>query len=239
MFAGWSLVAQVAPQKTNDPQAAAIELLRRTIAEQQSHPNQIIRTPTGATRTNAATASAGNPELERQYLEGKLTAKQYQKALEQWRQEQQKRSATAPEKPRALQASREQSAATPAPPKAKPPLKRTTDPRSAAAAVAPSPVASPASTQASAPASPTVSPEPTQQQKKLSEVEARIDEMLRLKAVREKAAVSNAVALTNNAAAAPQTKRQRLDALLKQYLEGTLTDAEYNQRRAKIIAEAE
>ena len=62
--------AQVSPQKTNDSQNEAIELLRRTIAEQQNHPNQIIRA--AASATNNGAASGRRAELERQYLHKRI-----------------------------------------------------------------------------------------------------------------------------------------------------------------------
>src|SRR5206468_12220581 len=110
-------------------------------------------------------------------------------------------------------------AARPVPATAKAPLNRPTASRDGATpAVAPPPPVA-------APSAPAV--ESTPQQKNISEVEARIDEMLRLKAAREKAALSNATVATNNIPATPQTRRQRLDALLKQYLDGQLSEAQY------------
>jgi hypothetical protein len=73
-------------------------------------------------------------------------------------------------------------------------------------------------------------------QKRISEVEARLDEMLRQKEAREKAALTNAAA-TNQTSATPLTKRQRLDDLLRQMIDGKITAAEYSQRREKIIAD--
>src|SRR6266853_1932148 len=70
----------------------------------------------------------------------------------------------------------------------------------------------------------------------LSEVEAKMEELLRLKAAREKAALTNAMAATNGAAKpTAQTKRQRLDELLKLYVEGKIPETEYRARRAKIL----
>jgi hypothetical protein len=80
-------------------------------------------------------------------------------------------------------------------------------------------------------------PDEAARQQKIAEVETRLDEMLKQKEAREKAALTNATASTNNIPATPQTKRQRLDALLKQMIDGTITGAEYNERRAKVIAE--
>ena len=79
-------------------------------------------------------------------------------------------------------------------------------------------------------------PDEAARQKKISEVEARLDEMLKQKEAREKAALTNA-ASTNKISATPQTKRQRLDDLLKQMIDNKITGAEYNERRAKIVAE--
>jgi len=86
-------------------------------------------------------------------------------------------------------------------------------------------------------ASPSPKPDEAVRQQKIAEVETRLDEMLRQKEAREKAALTNATKSTNSIPATPQTKRQRLDALLKQMIDGTITGAEYNERRAKIIAE--
>src|SRR5688572_15170436 len=86
-------------------------------------------------------------------------------------------------------------------------------------------------------ASPSPKPDEAARQQKIVEVETRLDEMLKQKEAREKAALTNAAASTNNIPATPQTKRQRLDALLKQMIDGTITGAEYNERRAKIVAE--
>ncbi len=63
--------------------------------------------------------------------------------------------------------------------------------------------------------------------------------MLRLKAAREKAALTNATAINTNLPTTPQTRRQRLDAILKQNLEGKLSDTDYQAQRARILAEPE
>ena len=64
------------------------------------------------------------------------------------------------------------------------------------------------------------------------DVEGKIRELEKLKEAREKAGTTNAPT-----AGAPKTKRERLDALLKQFVEGKISDAEYKQQRAKLIAE--
>ena len=64
----------------------------------------------------------------------------------------------------------------------------------------------------------------------ITDVESKIQALEKAKQARE--AVSNAPA-----AAAPKTKREKLDALLKQFVDGKISDAEYKQQRAKLIAE--
>ncbi len=208
-----SAQAPAAPKKTNAPNAEAMELLRRVIAEQQKNPDKIIRIPAS---TNALPVKATKADLERQYLAGQLSAKQYQKALDQLDKEEQKHAAEL-EKQRKREA---QQAAKAAPAK-KP-------------AEAKAPVTAPAPPLLAATNAPA---EQTLEQKKLSEVEARIDEMLRKKAEREKAAVNNAAAPTNSPAQTPKTKRQRMDALLKQMIDGKISEADYTVQRAKLLAE--
>lgn len=208
-----SAQAPAAPKKTNAPNAEAMELLRRVIAEQQKNPDKIIRIPAS---TNALPVKATKADLERQYLAGQLSAKQYQKALDQLDKEEQKHAAEL-EKQRKREA---QQAAKAAPAK-KP-------------AEAKAPVTAPAPPLLAATNAPA---EQTLEQKKLSEVEARIDEMLRKKAEREKAAVNTAAPTTNSPAKTPLTKRQRMDALLKQMIDGKISEADYTAQRAKLLAE--
>ena len=213
-----SAQAPAAPMKTNAPNAEAMELLRRVIAEQQKNPDKIIRIPAS---TNALPVKPTKADLERHYLAGQLSAKQYQKALDQLDKEEQKQAAEL-EKQRKREAQQAAKAAKAAPVPAKKP----------AAAKAP----------ATAPAPPLLAatnapPEQTLEQKKLTEVEVRIDEMLRKKAEREKAAVNNAAPTTNSPAQTPLTKRQRMDALLKQMIDGKISEADYTAQRARLLAE--
>lgn len=215
-----SAQAPAAPKKTNAPNAEAMELLRRVIAEQQKNPDKIIRIPAS---TNALPVKATKADLERQYLAGQLSAKQYQKALDQLDKEEQKHAAEL-EKQRKREAQQAAKAAAAA----------------AAAAAAKKPAEAKAPVTAPAPpllAATNAPAEQTLEQKKLSEVEARIDEMLRKKAEREKAAVNNAAAPTNSPAQTPKTKRQRMDALLKQMIDGKISEADYSAQRAKLLAE--
>ncbi len=198
------------PAKTNQTSPEAIELLRRVIAEQQKNPDKIIRLPASGTNAPAPAPATTRTELERQYLAGQLTAKQYQKALDQFTKEEQRRAAEL-EKKRKRDV--EASVPKPAPVTASKPAGEKTG----AAIVVPF---------RNAPA------EPTPEQKKVSEVEARIEEMMRQKAAREKATTT-----TNSAPAGPLTKRQRMDALLKEMIDGKITEAEYGARRGKLLTE--
>jgi hypothetical protein len=232
----WGVCAALPPaapaQTSRDVQAREVEVLRRTIAEQQSNPAEIIRTPQTLAFSTNAVYSARRVELENQYLEGKLTAKQFQKALDSLRQEERRRptvetaAAAASVKKPAAGGSAPASAGTPSASVASPP-KSVTAPASAAV---PAPAAS---------ASPAAAPgtSPAGQPKSVSEVESKLEEMLRLKEARDKAALTNAVAGTNAAPAGPMTQRQKLDAILKQYVNGQISEADYNAKRAKIVAE--
>lgn len=213
-------------QTPKDVQAREVDVLRRTIAEQQSNPGQIIRTPQLAAYSTNSPFAARHVELERQYLEGKLTAKQYQKALEQLRQDERKQAAA--EGPRSDAKPKAAPAPGPAD-SAKPTVAATSTPKPASATAA--------SLSPAAPKTPGTAPAETSQQKTVSDVESKIDEMLRLKAAREKAALTNAVAATNAVPDKLQTKRQRLDAILKQFINGQINEADYNAQRAKIVAE--
>ncbi len=204
LLGGTPAPAQSQKPRTND--AYTLELLRRTLDEQQRNPQKVIRTATNLPpATVAPTTAHASPELaelERQYLAGKLSPKQYQKAVEQA----QRKSAGKPQ-------------ATPA-----------ISPKAAAASgvkvVAPEPMI----------ATPPPAPNPNLQ--KLSDVDQKIDELLQRNRERAKAAAAAAAALpTSNPDGAPLSKRQRLDLLLRQVVEGKMTDEEYKTARAKIAAE--
>lgn len=227
---GW---AQTTP--ITNSQADAIELLRRTLAEQQSNPGRVVRTesaPTAPAVKLSPQAAARRSELERQYLDGKLSARNYQKAIDQLEAEEKKRLAAEAASPKSNAqppaAAKIVAATNSSSSKATKP--RATSPKNSESAI----VTPPAGTVTSA----STPVEPTPQQKKIADVEARIDEMLRLKAEREKA-LTNAATAATNAPSGPLTRRQRLDALLKQNLEGKLSDTDYQALRAKLLAEPE
>jgi len=135
-------------------------------------------------------------DLERLYLDGKISAKEYQKLL-------------ADIKSRPI--------ITPAPAPAK----------QAPVRQAPPPVAATANTNRP-PAAVT-----TTNRQDISDVEAKMDALIRARAAREKA--------TNTpprpATAGPKSKRDRLNDLLRLYIEGKISETELNERRSKIIAE--
>ena len=198
-----------------------MKLLRETIADQARNPGKIIRTYTNPPPEHAQLVSpaavppAGLPvytpdpprteslspkaaaaaALERQFLNGKLSERQYRKALADL-----------------------ESANTPA----------------NATAAKPKPDPAPAKGASRVPTS-VAAPQPTVRQQKVSEVESRIDEMIRLKEARELAAQTNATTVPTG----PLSKRQRMDFLLKQVVEGRISDQEYKKERDKILAEPE
>jgi len=76
-------------------------------------------------------------------------------------------------------------------------------------------------------------------EKGFSEIEAKMDELLRRKLERERATNTVDVSIKEQGPATPKTKRQRLDDLLRLYIAGKISEAEYNEGRGKIIAEPE
>lgn len=125
-------------------------------------------------------------------------------------------------------------AATNQPPKVAAPVQPKPSPAKVAVTPPASPAPPPAKASTAIPAPPV---QTNSNQQKLSEYEARLDEMTRQKAAREQAAQAQASALTNTPAGRPLTKRERLDALLRQVIAGRLSDADYKEQRAKIALE--
>ena len=82
---------------------------------------------------------------------------------------------------------------------------------------------------------PALPPEEEPEQKALADVEAKIDEILARRDALQQAAKTN-VSSTNAAPAGPMTKRQKMDALLRQLIQGKITEAEYNAQREKLLA---
>jgi hypothetical protein len=210
----WGGVALAAQTQTNDNQQKALEVLRKTIdnieAGQPAQGNQKVR-------------PAHEPsfaQAEQLYLQGKMSAKDFQKYLDQHKLESGK-SSSAEAQARALEVLRKE-------------LNKTEPSQSTAPMVVPKPEAAPPPAEAATPEQP--GPPPAS----LSEVERKMDELLRLKAAREEQARTNAASntLTNSATpAAPKTKRERLNDLLRLVVDGKITDAEYKEQRSKILSE--
>ena len=218
-----NLDAAPAQQQTNQAQDKALEMLRQMTSEREKRRAPVPSEPKNAPPKAEPTFA----EIERQYLQGKITAKQFQKYL-------QDHNISVP--PKTVPPSDNDALAVEI-------LRREIAKAPAEPAVAPPPV-KPAGVKPEAVASPAPRPEPGTtpgpDQTALTEVERKMDELLRLKAAREQAALTNAPAATgtnSSAATAPKTPRQRLDELLKLHIEGKLSEAEYNEKRNKVIAE--
>jgi hypothetical protein len=69
----------------------------------------------------------------------------------------------------------------------------------------------------------------------IQDVETKIDELIRLKQAREQ--TTNTSGTTNTNMPSGVTKRQRLDSALRLHIEGKLSDAEYKGLREKILLE--
>ena len=202
--------AAPAAVQTNDVQKKALDLLRQTMDNLERNPG------TPAKQTAAPSPGPSFADAERLYLQGKITAKEFQQYLENQKLDPAKLKAVDNQK-RALEVLH-QEMKKPEPAPSKPALP---PPAVAQEVIETAP--------------------PAEGQSSLNELEKKMDELIRLKEAREKVAPTNVVptAVTNAppAAAAPRTKRERLDELLKLVIDGKLSDAEYKEKRAKIVAE--
>src|SRR5258708_20782500 len=208
--------------QTNDLHQRALEVLRRAMAEQPGETEP-------AKRTNRPAPVLKEPdftEIEKQYLEGKISAKQFQNYLQDHKVAPAKAPvATSPENTtRPVERLRQETAKSkPADPVAVAKT-NTIAPPAAIQTTAAKVQAPPASPPAAVPA-PTAGKADPAGKSALSEGEAKMEELLRLKAVRENAALTTAMAATNGAAKpTAQTKRQRLDELLKLYVGGKIPE---------------
>jgi len=141
-------------------------------------------------------------DLERLYLDGKISAKEYQKLL-----------ADLKSRP----------SVAPAPARPSPPPAATAPPTKNPGAAA----ASPKTNQ------PPVAVTSTNKADTITDVEAKMDALIKARAAREKATNTPPRTVT----AGPKTKRDRLNDLLRLYIEGKISETELNERRSKIIAE--
>ena len=202
--------------QTNDDQQKALELLHRIEGRPGKSPSN---------NTAPATTGLREPtfaEAEQLYLQGKITAKEFQQFLEGHKLD-----------PAKLASPSSQTQAVEV-------LRRELNKAEASRGKSAEPTSKPEALSGSAKQNTDASP--PAEQSGLSELEQKMDELLRLKSAREKAAnATNAVSnISTNAVAAPQgpkTKRQRLDELLKLYIDGKIAGAEYNEKRGKLIAD--
>jgi hypothetical protein len=184
-------------------------------------------------------------EIEKQYLDGRISAKQFQKYLQDHKVAPAKAPvATSPDNTtRPVERLRQETAKSKAADPVAVVKTNTIAPPAAVQTKAAKVQAPPASPAAVAQTPIAAKPDPAGSpagKSALSEVEAKMEELLQLKAAREKAALTNAMAATNGAAKpTAQTKRQRLDEVLKLYVEGKIPETEYRARRTKILAEPE
>jgi len=174
--------------------------------------------PTPAPVTQAPVAAGTNAirrptlaEIERQYLDGKISARDFQKFLQTYR-------------------------AQPRP--AQPAAAVTNDVHARALAVLhnakPNVAANP---QGPAITEPLPDPPGVTNDANVAviqDVETKIDELIRLKQAREQPTNKTAI-LTNVPAGV--SKRQRLDSALRLHIEGKLSDAEYKKLREQILLE--
>jgi hypothetical protein len=193
-------LAARAETSAEERQKKALETLRQRVAEESTHPRGSLYTASG-TNSPLQMAQGRVPayaEMEKQYLNGKITRKQYEKYLK--------------ENPVDPAARKQVVNAAPGGPAVK------TAPPVNAVAVTPKPAV----------VNPPPAPEGTN---KLNEVEAKMEELIRQKEARDKA--------LQNAAPAPEpkTKRDKLNAILKLFVDEKITEQEYAQRRQKIMAE--
>jgi hypothetical protein len=194
----------------------ARDLLRETMKTQEATkpavntPSPPPTAPQG--RELGATGKAGRPlnyiEVEQAYLAGKISARQYQRYLETGVQPTTR--VTPPMPPQAI---------VPTPAKGPQGVVRTAMTESNATAKTEVKVEDPGASS-------------------ITEVENKVNELLRLKAVREQAAANAAAAAAStNTAAGPKSNREQMDDLLKLYIDGNISEAEYQAKREKLLGE--
>ncbi len=199
-------------QQTNDVESEAMKVLRRAMQDFQKNPRAATKAATEAARSGQPSSapvpanvtptpqppapvapSTAQPEpsfaqMEQMYLDGKISAKDFQKYLQRQKLRPVTTGETAPVSP------------------VKPPP---------TAAVTNAPTLPP-------PADPSA----------VTDVEKKLDELIRAQAEREKASTNRVSTPTG-----PKTKRQKLDDLLKQLVDGKISDEDYKAQRAKVLAE--
>lgn len=201
---GMSFAARAQAPAPMDPeqQKKALELLHKTILSRERQAAGI-----GASLTNRPVNDPSLTEMEQQYLAGKITAKQFQKFLQDHKIEMNQVPPALDTHARALQVLRQMNGSAPA----------------ASAPVSAKAVPAPAKGTPAATEPPVNSGFP--------DVEAKMDELIRLKEARDRASTNT------TATATPKTKRERMDQLLRQLIQGKISDADYKAQREKLMAE--
>jgi hypothetical protein len=196
-------------QQTNEVESEATQVLRRAMEDYKKNPRAAAKAATEAARagqaplpgdvapaTNApagAAPASAKPEpsfaeMEQMYLDGKISAKDFQKYLQNQKLKPVRAGGPAPVVSAKPAATATVTNATSLPPPADP------------AAV--------------------------------TDVEKKLDDLIRAQAEREKASTNQVSTPTG-----PKTKRQKLDDLLKQLVDGKISDEDYKTQRAKVLAE--
>src|SRR5437762_3355049 len=205
----WSTATEAAPVPTNDVHEKALQVLRQTMDALENRQPAPAKTPPAREPKFA--------DVEQLYLQGKITAREFQRYLEDHKLD----PAKLPKHD-----------AVPGEVQGKNSAKSGPGQPSASAVALPK---APPAGGTNLDAEPGVNPS------SLSDLEKKMDELLRLKAAREGEGVTNSPAgTTTNAAAhpsAPKTKRDRMDDLLRLYINGKIPEAEYKEKRAKLLAE--
>jgi hypothetical protein len=221
-FAWSAAAADAPPQKTNDVHQRALEVLRQLEGfDKKQIPMPAPPAPAPKRQPTAA-------DVEQFYLQGKITAKEYQKYLEDHRLDP-ARVPNRDSQAKAIDLLRNET-------------NKPGDVQSKSAAGAVKPTVPPAGRNAITSKESDAKNEvaSTPEQSNLSDLEKKMDELLRLKAAREAAATNNTASNTATNAAGPvvpKNKRDRLNDLLKLYIDGKIQDAGYKEQRAKIVAE--
>ena len=171
-------------------------------------PRPVVRSIFGTTNTVKRPILA---ELERAYLDGRITARDYQRFLHAYRPP----AVVAPAEP------------------------ATNEVHARALAVlrntAPNVSANPQGPAITQPLPELPSEAGSTNAAELQNVETKLDELIRKKEAREQGTNASPASI-DAALAALKTKRERLDFVLKLYIQDKLTDTEYKARREKILA---
>lgn len=220
-----SLGSLRAETPVEERQRKALEILRKAMAERQRKSGG--KSPAPATSRTKAPEQTFE-EIEQQYLQGKITPKQFQKYIHDHPDQLPNTLPTLGSSSATPGNARPNTVASPIVSSSKLP--------------APAPVQRAAPSTSAGAKDKTGKTEATPEQKAaLAEIEAKMEELERLKAAREKAQQAERVQTVPPVQASPSAsakpQRERLNDLLKLLIDSKITDAEYKARRAKILAE--